>query len=578
MSSILAQNSVANNGKAIRPCLLLCGEIPLPLDGFYPIICFSPVRYHRLAQLNITNYLFGDFGPKEKRGQELDIDLQERLDYCLHEEARINLMLSMAPLAIQQIKWRLSRYLWLKQCLLAIIKEFSPRQIVLSSNRDEDVVRALGAVAKDNGVEIEIKTGLFDPRADISYLTAPYGLPPKVDPTWFHWLHWRIVRLVKAQRQTWIEQYPNLEQTIFPTNCFPFKLLHCLSFIWAAKQKLRRFFRLSAFGVKVDFSSELDYVLPLQLQAKAWQYFFLDERQLINGLLNRFFKHCPPRLIAKIEARIALMLSIMKPRRVVLSVDQLDASRLFAYTARRLGVPIDYLPHGISFEDYSGYKNDSPFLPNRILAWNEASANNFRKLGWSALPVTHPVNQKTTSRVPVLSPNPKEWKVLILLTDWSIVSQALREDCPLVDLFEAYHGLLAAGITGKQIDVKFRSYVLPGLSEGKQEILFTLRQSTGMEFKILDMSLRGSEVIPNYNLAIIGSTTAIFEAVLTGVPVIFFGRGFSRIGALEGSGLPVAHTPSEFCQALQQYRSQAMIKTYQQITQSFQFGRRLADW
>jgi len=106
--------------------LILCGETELTLNEFNNIVTFCPIRHFLMQKEGINNFRFSDFKPDHKLGKDLDLKLHETLDHCLHQEAEINPTLKWAPLAIQQVKWRLSRYLWLKKCFRNIIKKFTP--------------------------------------------------------------------------------------------------------------------------------------------------------------------------------------------------------------------------------------------------------------------------------------------------------------------------------------------------------------------------------------------------------------------------------------------------------------------
>lgn len=552
--------------------LILCGEVKYSLGDFTAIVTWCPIRHELLKEKGISNYLFGDFSPGEERGQKLDFQLQERLDFGLHKESENNPALKWAPLAIQQIKWRLSRYLWLKECARAIIERFQPNIIIVSSDEDPDITKAFGVMGRMLNIQVEVQHGLHDKSAATIYLSAPYGIPSELDPLWFSFIYWCILKIFHPSLKTYIELYPNLRNINFRNGIHSFNFFRLLSFFWSVAKKITKILYPHTRETLVDSRLEINNPPLVILQKELWKSFSEDEQNLINALLFRFFSHYPHKFLDIVARRLSLFFLITKPSRIILMVDQLDRDRLVAYIAKKHNIQVDYLPHGILYEDYSGQNHYSLFQPDHILVWNEGSRKAFMELNWSAFTTRHPAHQQPIVPVKPLPPDRGSWKVLVLIPDWEGVSLDNREDCTVVGLMTIYRTLTEIGVKGKHIHIKSHFTPIIKLLDRQSSLLIKLRQSLGMEFLIIDPSLKTQQLFPDYNLVILGATTGIFEAARLGIPLVFFGPGLARIGALRGCSLPQAKSKDELKKVLETYNCGAVSKIYSDIVRSLQSG------
>ena len=369
--------------------LILCGEYPAALDGFETIVCLSPNRQRSLAQQNIPSRLLSDFEPGEETGSTLDVTLYRDLDLCLHAEAKESPGARWAPAAYLLIVFRLSRYRWVKHCLTNLLRELAPGAIHLSSSADSDLVHACRATI--GGLDIPIKTGAgeLDPTSAHVYLVRTYGLPRALDPRPLHTLHWRLARAFAGGRDFLVQSYTNIQ--------FLDPRIHWFNFVHALNISGRFFdkgFELLGLRGKTAFFDrpiELDDE-PLRLaRSRAWrQHFAEDEIKLIDCLLRAFDKDFPADFLDRAEKALMEMLRTLGVKRVVMISDRLDACRILAHAAHRLGIAVDYLVHGLIIEDSAGEPAGSPFQPDRILAWNQPSAAAYQRQGWRTAVVAHP--------------------------------------------------------------------------------------------------------------------------------------------------------------------------------------------
>lgn len=552
--------------------LILCGEVDYPLENFTFIVTWCPVRHHALRQDGIENFLFGDFSPGEDHGRVLDIQLQENLEEALYQESLKNPSLKWAPLAIQQIKWRISRYLWIKECFRKMIEHFHCRTIVLSSGKDSDIRKAAEIIAREYNVLLEIQQGSQDYSAATVYFSAPYGLPRHLDPVWFHKFRWYLVKFFKKKVNVYLEFYPNLKSVLLPRGIRFFNIHRSMNFLRSIIRKVCKILHFPCRETLVDLELDLDHNPPMILTEALWGSFSIDEKDMINILVNRFFIQYTNHFLDEVSYRLNIFFSIMRPLRIILMVDQLDADRLITYVAKQHNILVDYLPHGIMYEDYSGYNKNLPFQPTRILSWNNGSKYFLEQLRWQAVSVRHPAHQQSPVPIKPLPSDPKLWKVLVLLPDWESMSLENREDAPVVASIEIYRALVSFGVPGKQISMKFHFSPVKKMLNRQRDVIDKLKIKLEMQFRILEESLKTSQLFLDYDLVILGPTTGIFEAALRGIPLILFGSGLKYIGALKDLKLPHANSQIELEALLEEYNISTVEKEYQKLVHSIQSG------
>lgn len=549
--------------------LVLCGDTDERLEGFDVVVTWCPVRHRALTQRGVENHLFGDFSPGEERGQSLDCWLHERLEDGLQKQAQADPRMRWLPLALQQTKWPLARYIWLKECARRIFQTFPVSRCVVSSADDSDIATAVAAVAAESRVRVDVRSGPFDGSSSSLYREALFGVPTQLDPRWLFQLQWRLIAAWRRGIDVLMESYPNLRGWLREPGVYLFNLDRALSIVRLARNRLLGLARKRV----VIRDGRRAGMQPTLVDPACWKAFSEDERQVINGAVAMFLDHYGPEFLDEVASRFRYMFSVLGISRLVLAVDQLDADRLLTRAAKLEGIGVDYLPHGLLIEADSGRHRDSPFCPDRVLAWNAGSRNVFERLGWDAIHVRHPVNQRPIAPLKPLEGDSASWKVLVLLPEWVIVSLGGREDCAMRDFLEVYDGLTGMGVSPLHIHAKYHGTSGVREAEDAKAIhLDRMRRLLEMRFHVLDSSVRVRDVMSEYHLIVVGPTTGILEAVLRGIPVVLFGDGFGRVGALEGCALPRARTAGELRAAVQSYLADGLGTVYQRLAASLQAG------
>ena len=556
--------------------LLLCGEYSGALHEFQAIVCLNPIRRIVLAQQNIASLRFSDFAPGEELGQTFDAALYRDLDHCLHTEAQTHSDSRWAPAAYLLIVYRLSRYLWVKHCVRNLVHRLHPRTIRVSSGADRDLTQACRTIAAEHRVSVLVESENLDATSAHVYLVRTYGLPRSLDPQPLLALRWHLTAAIAGKRRNiLVQSYGNLD--LEDGRIFWFSFVRALNISGRLLEKICELFGQRSSTELLDRPIDLDNAALRFARCAAWrQHFADDEIQLVDRLLRAFNDDYPAGFLDQIEQALIKMLRSLGIKRVVTMHDRLDASRLLTRAAHQAGIPVDYLVHGLTFEDFAGPSIPSPFIPDRILAWSESSAQVFGQLGWQSATVAHPQFRPAPRSLTPLSGRWGTARVLVLVSDWVVASQASSEDCAIVELIEVCEGLGQLGVDSRNIHVKIHSGTKASLTTKASQIEW-LRQASSLEFAIVDPFLRTTELMPQFDLVIFGITSALFEAVMLGVPGVLFGMSQARVGALRPFSFPAAANAAELVKVLERFDNQAVAQLYGDIAASLRFGSALPD-
>ena len=135
------------------------------------------------------------------------------------------------------------------------------------------------------------------------------------------------------------------------------------------------------------------------------------------------------------------------------------------------------------------------------------------------------------------------------------------------------------GIKGENIHVKYHHNheSIPLANHIKQDALNRLLKEANMKFTILESHHATINLLPDFDLVILGITSGIYEAVFLGIPLVVFGRFTRRAGGLREFKLPCATSGSELLKILEEYDSEKVANTYLQIANSLQSGVTLEE-
>jgi len=555
--------------------VILCADTPLEPGSFNIIVTMCPIQHRLLEKKGVPNFLFADFSPNEQQAKEVDSYLREKIEDGLHKERESNSQLKWAPLALQQVRWRLSHYLWVKECLKNIFNRFNYTSVFLSSQKQLEFVLALKALTSERDIPLEIGNGEFNEPPNRTYLCLPYDLPEQVDPSWFVELRWRVLRLLKPKTEVFYQWYWNLGRSLNSGYYFSFNHYRGINFLGAARRKLLKLLKLLSDSVIDCPFSNSSEMLNVSLTAEAWQSFTNDEKDIIRFAIKRFFDRLPSPKIDAVEKRLNRIFQLMRPKKIILSSDQICSGRLLAYVAHRNNVQVDYLPHGICWEDLLGPKKKSVFSMDHVLAWSIFSKQAYERLGWSSYAIAHPRCSVSAKPYKPLKKKWEEVRVLFLVPEWFNVSLEGRHDILTFSMIAVYEALMRIGVRPQNFHVKMAHAGAEVINQRKMEIFDSLKRDLGMDFIVCDSRLDSFELMADYDLVISGKTTGLFEVILQGIPLIIFAHSIRRIGALQNYPLSACHSAQEIYDALKDYDHEKMRNIYGEIVQSLQSGQRI---
>ena len=558
-----------------KSLLLLCGNSSLDTAAFSEVVVLSPARLFDYGSHTHGLHTLSDFAPNEATGEAADKALYRNLDRCLHAEANANHDLRWAPVAYMQVQLRLSRYCWLKRTLAKMLQQLAPDSITLSSAQDGDLLHAVRTLTGSGGITLELHNGALDQSTARLHRVRPYGLPQHHDPHWLTRFRWKIWRTLRGKCTCLMQPYWNFD--LRDKNLFLFRSFSVISFGGRILARLLEALQIRNRDAIFDNPIDLQEGLPRIFRHELWQtHFPPDELHVINNLLTAFVSDFSAPLLDGLEQALLDLFDTIGIRRVVMLHDRLDACRMIAHAAHRRGIAVDYLPHGLIIEDFSGEAGNSPFSPDRVLAWNEPSAHAFRQLGWNATTVTHPQFERSPAPFRGLHKNWPTTQVLVLIPEWVCVTQGAQEDCALRDMIEIYAGLTMLGLNPENIHIKLHSATSES-HNAKRTGLIDLRDRAKMKFTLLDTSARTADLIGQYDLVIMGLTTGLFEAVTLGVPALIFGLSPARVGGLADCTLPGAGSRNELAQALRDFDDAKTGCAYAALAAYLRAGKKIVD-
>ncbi len=555
--------------------LLLCGESDLHLESYGQTIVWCPIRRETLFRQKGKLYpLFGDFTPDEGASAVIDQRLVQQLDQGLLQESASSPEMRWAPLAIQQIQWRLSRYLWVKECCRRILDHYSPSSMTITSGDDRDLVHVFKLLCSQRSIDLKVLSQKCDDTGSRTYLAVPYDIPITIDPSWFS----RLRALAFSGGSLWYQSYWNILGSFGP-NGYQVNFTRLIGILQGVKSRISSKLRLKNDELRdvMVFDEEVPVRKRYQLTPQYWLGFESDELSLIQNRVNTFFNHYTPEFLDTVSRRLDAFFKRKAPRRVVLFHDKVPSSRMLTKVARRHGVPLDFLNHGAPIEKDTPPSSSSEFIPHRYVAWNDSSARAYTSLGYAGARVRHPRNDLQPAAYRPLAMQWSKARILILGSCPVGISTGSREDCFFYDLIESLSALQRLGVPPENIGVKLAR---TNMWERKRdsENLDRLRRQTGLEFTLVDPAHDTLKITGSFDLVILFPTSGICEAAFLGIPMVNFGRGLGFMAIFENTPLPHAKTREELVSLLESYDNTGVADLYRRLTDSLIAGPTLPEF
>lgn len=531
---------------------LVCGGDKQYHSPHEVYVYVSPLTAWKAVGLDNPSILLGDYSPNEQTAKAADESLYFQIETCLQQEAEADFKRRWWPLAYRRLMARLSRYRWYKWCLREIVKEHRALILRLTSGEDKDLVMAARAIGGEMGISIEVLTGKADPPLNIDHMIRQTGLALRIDPTWLTSLQQYIWKLYSSRETVTYQPYWNLKLDR-TKNCSPIFINRIVSIMETIIIKINQLKIIKKRNSPIYYDLWAQDVIPENLCAKEWtKYFSSDENKLIAQILGTFIKEYPSSDIDRAGKALKEYLRKKSVRSVILMHDKLDSCRLLAWAAHEVGAIVNYLPHGIIFEDAAGQKSNSSFSPDRILSWNATSAETAKKYGWCAEAVAHPHFDRPIRPFKILKKNWEKTKVLVMLADWVYLTGAGREDCTWVWCREILDALNKVGIDDENIYIKMHQFNEDATLHYKN-IMEELSSILNFKPRWVPQDSRISDILPSFDLVICGITTGIYECAMYGIPHIVYGMSAKRVGVLRRINVPQASNTQELLMCIENY-------------------------
>lgn len=473
----------------------------------------------------------------------------DEIDFGLHQESEIRTDMRWAPLALTRTLRRYLHYLQFKRRIEKWLAGQTPKSLVISSGWDKDLVTAAREVCKARGISLAVHHGSFDIYTGLQPFLSAETLPSNADISSLFLIKmcgWRI-RLLNVM--VLYEPYSNLPA--FHLNAATFKWWKSISTLSYLYKYLKARFRLpdTAHG-GIDLSI---YVNPKDqniLNPSVWSAFSEDEQQAINSGISGFRSKYTDQHLDQIYIALKSFFNTAKAQRLIVQDGQLSHSRMLMYAARQSGMYVDFLPHGLTFEDYSR-STLGPFNPNRVLAWNEASSDRYKQLGVNAIAVSHPRNKSWLEPIHQEEKPIKDMNLLVLLSS----SVSLQLDALERDFLDVYAALKALGVKR----VKWKSHNAgPKIAVVRNFTLQRLQQMLDIKMEFVESGLDTQQLMRGFDMVVMaGPTSGIFEAARFGVPFVVFGGQLERVGSLDGLVIPRADSKEGLVEAIRDFDHKA---------------------
>ena len=541
---------------------LSAGDPPDSSNGFDEIWSLSTLTSLRLNALgwdttNLMDVVLPDIDERYRKAIERGLDAERRRGGALR----------WAPLAFQHVHWRFARYFQYRLRLENLLTLRNITQLVLGADDDLDLVHACRASSTKLGIELEIVSGKSDPKSSLLAYLAAYDLPIGVSLI-SQALALPVAQIYRRKKVvTFYQRYNNLAEGLSGCEAFSWRRSISLLGSYLPTQELG----MPNSFIELDTPIKRD--VGIEFSGVAWPGFDSFDLHALESAFSYFNDRYNAALIDRIAKSGSRFFLRSGAKRIVLNSDNTAASRLMAKMAKSAGMQVDYLPHGLIWEELS-LETDSEYGANRILAWNEASACACKRLGRESEVVAHPANRKPIVRKRRLPADLANMRVLIMPPEWVGLSFGSRPDCFERDLLDSQEALNRLGITN--VDVKLHNSIVEML-RAKYDMLKAIRPFMPMDFNVLDPATPTSGLYEKYDLVIIGPTTGLLEVSRSETPFVGFRAMPRKAGLLSDCQFPFADTVEALVEEIRSLDFERLDKACETVGRSLVAGKSTFD-
>lgn len=493
---------------------------------------------------------------------DIDAQLRHLIETGLQKESSTGKANACAEIAFQHVHWRFVRYYQYRLRLEKLINRDLVTHLTLSSAQDCDLVQACQAACSKYNIELNVQSGPCDTYSSKLAFLATYDLPSGVKflDSLASPLLAAYYRLNKAQ--TFYQPYNNLGDGYFKAAVLTWRRSLCLT-----GQTLP-----SAEPGHPRCIVNMDVVIHsnpgINFDPQAWPRFDRFDIAVLVSAFGYFHGRYNVTSIDMLYKRSCKFFEQSRTHRIVLNSDNTCTSRLLSKAARTTGMQIDYLPHGLTFEDLSLDTGTSCGV-DRILAWNRASAAAYERLGRRTEVISHPSNKVFPSNKRRLPRKYRDLRVLIMPPEWVGLSFSSRPDCFERDILDVLAALHHLDVPAAKIKLHNS---IPAVLQAKIKMLDAIRPYAAIDFCLIDSNIPAQKLYEQFDLIIIGPTTGLLEASRSTTPFIGFRAFMHKAGVFSDTQFPSASTIDELVHCIKSYDVAAVDVQCQSIGETLRVG------
>ena len=538
--------------------LICCSSVCAANSSFNQVWSVGKLTELGLSSRNISSQNLFDLAIPD-----IDWKLRFHIERGLKLESQRGKYSVWAEIAFQHVHWRFVRYYQYRLRLEALIINNCVTHITLSSTSDSDLLQACKAACIKYNIELNLQNDYCDIQSSKIPFLATYDLP-----TGFNFLDSLVTPLLVAyyrlnKTSIFYQSYNNLGHNYQNASVLTWRRSLSISGKSLPNAQPSHPNYIVNMDVAIKKNPEINFDL------KFWPGFDKFDLVVLESAFSYFHDRYGISCIDVIYKRCCKFFEQSHAHRLVLNSDNTCTARLLSKAARNAGMQIDYLPHGVIFEDLS-LDTGTDCGADRILAWNRASAYAFECRGRNAEVISHPSNTVlpvSKRRLPRKSAN---LRVLIMPPEWVCLSNTSRPDCFERDIIDVLDALGRLEI--RSVKIKLHNSI-PAVLKAKKEMLEAIKPYIAINFDLIDSNIPASKLYDQFDLVIMGPTTGLLEASRSTTPFIGFRALMHKAGVFSDTHFPSASTVDELIECILSYDAAEVDSQSAHIGKTLRVGR-----
>ncbi len=528
----------------MKTAILCCDDSGWRTTGFDFIYSIDLLTALKLKSRGIISQNICDI-----QVPDLDKSVREQIESGLYAESKRGGAYAWCEIAFQHLSSRFLRYYQYRLRLGSLLKEDCIDSFVITSLSDGDLIHAAKAVCSELRIEISFLHGAREIQSSIHSFLASFDLPTD-SPGPIRALEAVFARVLAIAyrlcgKRIFYQDYVNLRQSESHAAKFTWRRSICFPGFGLPRSDIDGDKSLINLNTPIRSTSEVTFF------PSAWPGFDRFDLAVLESAFSYFQERYSASHIERIYANCRTFLKQSRVQRLVLNSDNTCTTRLLSKAARAEELTVDYLPHGMVFEDLS-LNTGAGCGVDRVLAWNSASAAVFERRGSRTEVISHPSNTILPANKRSLTRKWSDLRVLIMPPEWVGLSFRSRPDCFERDILDVTAALARLDVHSAKIKLHNS---IPAVLEAKIKMLDAIRCHAAIDFCLIDSNIPAQKLYEQFDLIVIGPTTGLLEASRSSSPFIAFRAMMDKAGIFSDCSLPAAESIDELIALILNYDS-----------------------